>query len=89
MVNPIRQQVREAFSKIVGDLRKLGFDPYVDVDKDYVAVVLPTAQLAEMIHRNADTPGVRKYINLEVKEATAGNKSFIVIKAMPKTQNRT
>jgi len=84
MASEFEKRVNEAAEKIVNDLKALGLDPYIEITtKNNIRlfnIIIPVEQIVNLIKKKSDTPIVKKYIDLEIKEVSVGTKSFIVIK---------
>jgi hypothetical protein len=88
MASEIEKRVNEAAEKIVNDLKALGLDPYIEIttknNTRLFNIIIPVEQIVNLIKKKSDTPIVKKYIDLEIKEVSVGTKSFIVIKIKSK-----
>lgn len=84
MASEIEKRVNEAAEKIVNDLKALGLDPYIEIttknNSKLFNIIIPVEQIVNLIKKKSDTPIVKKYIDLEIKEVSIGMKSFIVIR---------
>ena len=75
--------VKEAVSKMAGELRALGFDPLIDINPQRVGIILPVEQIVVRISKSIP-PNVYKHIDVKIEEKTLGTKGFIVIKVQKK-----
>jgi hypothetical protein len=84
MALEIEKRINEAVEKIVSELKALGLDPYIEIttknNTRLFNIIIPVEQIVDLIKKKSDTPIVKKYIDLEIKEVSVGTKSFIVIK---------
>jgi hypothetical protein len=79
----IDQMMRDAVSKMVGELKAIGLDPYIDINPDRIGIIIPVEQLVKRISRNIP-PSVYKHVDVVVEEKTLGVRGFIVIKIKKK-----
>jgi hypothetical protein len=79
----VEKMIQDAVSKMVGELKALGFDPYIDITGERIGIIIPVEQLVAKISRNIP-PSVYKHIDVTVEEKTLGVKGFIVIKIKKK-----
>jgi len=79
----VEQMIQNAVSKMVAELKALGFDPYIDITSEKIGIIIPVEQLVLKISRSIP-PSVYKYIDVVVEEKTLGTKGFIVIKVKKK-----
>lgn len=79
------ERVKAAVSQIVGQLKTLGFDPYVDVNPDRIGIIIPVSQLVSVIQSKVDRRRLNT-VNLDftVEEKTIGTQGFVVIKIIKK-----
>ena len=84
MALEIEKKINDAVEKIVSELKALGLDPYIEIttknNTRLFNIIIPVEQIVNLIKKKSDTPIVKKYIDLEIKEVSVGTKSFIVIK---------
>lgn len=74
-------KIREAVAQIVKNLKEMGYDPYVDVTSERLGIIIPVEQVIQQIMKHVNKKQLNAAgIDVEVKEATVGAKSFIVIK---------
>jgi len=79
----VDRMIQEAVSKMVGELKALGFDPFVDLSGDRIGIIIPVEQLVNRISQSVPK-SVYKYVDVSVEEKTLGTKGFIVIKVRKK-----
>jgi hypothetical protein len=75
--------IQDAVSKMVAELKALGFDPLIDINSDRIGIIIPVEQLVNKITRSVPN-SVYKHIDLYIEEKTLGTKGFIVIKVKKK-----
>mgnify|MGYP001626497320 FL=1 len=84
MALEIEKKINDAVERIVSELKALGLDPYIEIttknNTRLFNIIIPVEQIVNLIKKKSDTPIVKKYIDLEIKEVSVGTKSFIVIK---------
>ena len=79
----VEKMIQDAVSKMVNELKALGFDPFIDITSEKIGIIIPVEQLVAKISRSIP-PSVYKYIDVSVEEKTLGTKGFIVIKIKKK-----
>jgi hypothetical protein len=79
----VERMIQDAVSKMVNELKALGFDPFIDITSEKIGIIIPVEQLVAKISRSIP-PSVYKYIDVSVEEKTLGTKGFIVIKIKKK-----
>jgi hypothetical protein len=75
----IDRMIQDAVSKMVAELKALGFDPLIDISGDRIGIIIPVEQLVNRISQSVPK-SVYRYVDVAVEEKTLGVKGFIVIK---------
>jgi hypothetical protein len=75
--------IQEAVSKMVAELKALGFDPLVDITSERIGIIIPVEQLVNRISQSVPKT-VYKHVDVSIEEKTLGIKGFIVIKVKRK-----
>jgi hypothetical protein len=83
MMANIDRMLQDAVSKMVAELKALGFDPLIDINNERIGIIIPVEQLVFKISQSIP-PSVYKHITVTVEEKTLGVKGFIVIKIKKK-----
>lgn len=77
------RMIQEAVSKMVAELKALGFDPLVDITSERIGIIIPVEQLVNRISQSVPKT-VYKHVDVSIEEKTLGIKGFIVIKVKRK-----
>jgi len=79
----VDRMIQEAVSKMIAELKALGFDPLIDITGERIGIIIPVEQLVNRISQKVPKT-VYKYIDVLIEEKTLGVKGFIVIKVKKK-----
>jgi hypothetical protein len=75
--------IQDAVSKMVAELKALGFDPLIDISGDRIGIIIPVEQLVNRISQSVPK-SVYRHVDVSIEEKTLGTKGFIVIKVKKK-----
>ena len=79
----VEKMIQDAVSKMVNELKALGFDPYIDITGERIGIIIPVEQLVNKISQSIPK-SVYRYVDVAIEEKTLGTKGFIVIKIRKK-----
>jgi hypothetical protein len=75
----IDRMIQDAVSKMVAELKALGFDPLIDITSERIGIIIPVEQLVNKILQSVPK-SVYRHVDVTIEEKTLGTKGFIVIK---------